>query len=194
MAIQRDISLIEYYGGSVVWNKITSQHSIPLIKAAKEKGLHVRATVSINNLCFNSTEHISLDSYKKVYPTLREESDRLALIEGLQSGIIDGVVSDHQPQDYEAKELEFEYAEYGIATQECVFPMLVEQLGQDQIPLILDVLSERNYAVLQLEKPELNAHNMCVISTQQEVRVTPKTKGINTPLHNNIYSAKAELV
>lgn len=194
MAIQRDISLLEYYGGSIIWNKVSSRHSIPLIKAAKEKGLNVSATVSINNLTFNEDNHLGLDPYFKVYPTLRSKEDQTALQEALFEGIIDGVVSDHQAQDYESKELEFEYAEYGIASQEFMLPVLSNIFGTNNLSRILEILCDQNFRLLGLEPSKISPERICVVRTGISDSISPISKGINPMKITSPITSKAELV
>lgn len=57
----------------------------------------------------------------KVNPPLRTRKDMLALREGLKSGMIDFVASHHQPQDWDNKTCEFEYAKNGMIGLESLF-------------------------------------------------------------------------
>ena len=57
-------------------------------------------------------------------PPLRTEADRKSLIEGLRTGIIDCVATDHAPHAREEKEVPFEQAPMGTTGLETAFAAL----------------------------------------------------------------------
>ncbi len=59
--------------------------------------MQVTADVHALNLLFNDKTVEDLDTNFKVFPPLREEEDRLALIKGVKTGVLDVIVSNHQP-------------------------------------------------------------------------------------------------
>ena len=61
-------------------------------------------------------------------PPLRTESDRQSLIEGLRSGVIDCVATDHAPHARDEKELPFEQAPMGTTGLETSFAALYTEL------------------------------------------------------------------
>ena len=63
--------------------------------------------VSINNLSLNENDIGDFKTFLKLSPPLRTESDRLSLIQGVNDGTIDVIVSDHKPEDEESKRLTF---------------------------------------------------------------------------------------
>ena len=64
-------------------------------------------------------------------PPLRSEEDRQALIAALKDGTIDCIASHHRPQDWDAKQKEFEYASYGMAVQEYSFAALYSKFEKE---------------------------------------------------------------
>jgi dihydroorotase len=64
----------------------------------------------------------------KMNPPLRSESDRHALIEGLRSGVVDCVATDHAPHAPEDKEVPFEQAAMGVTGLETAFAVLHSEL------------------------------------------------------------------
>jgi dihydroorotase len=66
----------------------------------------------------------TLDTNFKMNPPLRGEADRQALIEGLRSGVIDCVATDHAPHAREEKEQPFEVAPMGVTGLETAFAAL----------------------------------------------------------------------
>ncbi len=124
LQIARDLHLLEYTGGKLHIPTISTAGSVKLIAAAKKKKLDVSCSVAIHNLCFTDEVLESFDSMYKVAPPLREKEDVKALQNGLKSGIIDYVTSDHTPMNIEQKALEFENAASGTIGLENAFGTL----------------------------------------------------------------------
>jgi dihydroorotase len=105
--LERDIRLVELTGGRYHAALVSCRESLEVIRRAKEKGLPVTAGVSINHLTLNEMDIGGYRTFLKLSPPLRSEADRLALVEAVSEGVIDVIVSDHNPQDVETKRLTF---------------------------------------------------------------------------------------
>lgn len=121
LMIMRDLEILNYTGGRLHFQGISSASSLKLIAEAKAKGLHVTCDVPIINLLFTDKELLAFDTHYKVNPPLRTEADRKALLDGVASGLIDAITSDHRPQDVENKKLEFDLAAFGSAQLQTMF-------------------------------------------------------------------------
>ena len=106
LQIIRDLYILEYTGGKLHIPTISTKKSVALIKDAKDKGLNVTCSVSINNLILTDDVLENFDSNYKLQPPLRTTKDIKALIKGLNEGTIDAVTSDHNPIDIENKKIE----------------------------------------------------------------------------------------
>src|SRR5262249_9404642 len=84
-----------------------------VLRRAKDAGLAVTASASINHLTLNEVDVGSYRTFCKLTPPLRSEEDRGALVAAVASGLIDNVMSDHDPQDVETKRLPFAEAAPG---------------------------------------------------------------------------------
>lgn len=124
MMIQRDLSLLEYVGGKIHFAGVSSAKSIKLIRKAKQKGLKVSCDIVAHQIAFDDSAMASFDSFLKVNPPFRSEEDIEAIWEGLEDGTIDVIVSDHNPQDEESKNLEFDLAEFGAIGLETAFAVM----------------------------------------------------------------------
>lgn len=124
IAVARHIALAELTGTSTHLAKISSAAAVRLVRDAKARGVPVTASVSIHNLALNEDANAGYDAMTKVWPPLRAETDRKALLAALEEGIIDIVVSDHDPHVIEEKEVEFDLATTGAASIELTFAVL----------------------------------------------------------------------
>ena len=111
--LERDLRLVQLTGARYHAAMVSCATSVALIERAKAEGLPVTCGVSINNLTLNETDIGDYRTFLKLSPPLRSEEDRLAGVDALARGVIDVVVSDHNPQDVETKRLPFAEAADG---------------------------------------------------------------------------------
>ncbi|WP_114749275.1 amidohydrolase family protein [Pleomorphovibrio marinus] len=148
MAIQKNLSILKYTGGTLHLQAISTAKSVDLIRKAKEEGLSVTADVSLYQLLFTDKDLVSFDTALKVLPPFREEVDRVALMEGLKDGTIDALVSNHIPLDFDAKHSEFDLAAFGMIGLQTFAPglaMLEKELGW---PLLIQKITDGPRGVL----------------------------------------------
>ena len=135
--VMRDIQLCSYTQTPIHISRISTAGSVQLIAQARKNGLPVTCDVAAYNLYDTDAALQKFDSNYKVKPPLRSAHDVAALIDGLVQGVIDIIVSDHTPQDVEAKKVEFDYAEFGMIGCESffgiVFKCLAEKMPLDKI-------------------------------------------------------------
>lgn len=141
VAIQRNLELLRYAGGKVHFQTISTAKGVDLIRKAKQEGLQVTADLSIYQLLFSDQDLETFDTHLKVKPPFRGANDRAALVQGLKDGTIDALVSNHQPQDVDAKFCEFDQAAFGMTGLQTFLPALValaEELGWE---LLIDKIT-----------------------------------------------------
>lgn len=126
--IYKEIEIARYAGHGIHFSRISSKASLDLIRTARKDGLKISCDVTIWHLIFTDEKVLDFDSNYKINPPFRSESDRLALIEGVNDGTIDAIVSDHNPHNIENKLVEFDYASYGIAGFQTFYPIYNEFL------------------------------------------------------------------
>ena len=121
LMIARDIELARYTGSKIHFTGVSTAKSLALIAAAKREKLKVSCSVTPYHLFFCEDDLKEYDTNLKVNPPLRTKKDRDALRKGVKNGIVDFIASHHQPQDWDHKVCEFEYAKNGMETLESVF-------------------------------------------------------------------------
>ncbi len=150
--LQRNIQILEYTGGKMHVPTISTKGSVELIKKAKAKKLNITCGVAAYNLLLDDTELEGFDTNYKVNPPLRTKEDLDALRKGIAEGIIDVVVSDHNPQDIESKDLEFDMADHGMLGLESCFGVLNTALGQKvELENMIATLTKNPRKVLGLQ-------------------------------------------
>lgn len=156
--LERDIRLARASGARYHAAMISCAESVEIVRRAKQDGLRVTCGVSINNLTLNENDVGEYRTFCKVTPPLRHEDDRLAMVAALAEGVIDVVVSDHDPQDVETKRQPFsECADgaLGIETMLSAAQRMV-QAGQIGLPQLLAALSARPAALIGLSAGRLS--------------------------------------
>ena len=123
IAISRALLLIEQTGVTAHFCRLSCARSVELIAVAKQQGLPVTADAGICYLYLTELNVDGFNSQCRLWPPLRTDRDRLALLDGLMSGVIDAVCSDHQPHDEDAKAVPFSGAEPGASTLEVLAPL-----------------------------------------------------------------------
>jgi dihydroorotase len=125
IGLARDLALAELTGGRLLVDLVSSAGSLAPIERAKAKGLLVQASVSLHHLCLNELDVGDYRTFAKLSPPLRAEEDRLALLEAVQTGLIDVIVSAHDPRPAENKRLPFDEADFGAVGLETLLPGLI---------------------------------------------------------------------
>jgi dihydroorotase len=139
--IQRDCALARYEGSRIHIQHLSARESVEAVEAAKALGVQVTCEASPHHLTLTDEAVRSLDTHFKMNPPLRSEDDRQALIEGLRSGVIDCVATDHAPHAREEKEEAFEAAPMGVTGLETAFAVLVTDLvmpGHLKLPVLIE--------------------------------------------------------
>lgn len=156
--IERDLKLLEYAGGKLHISMVSAKESVDLIAKAKASGLQVTCDVGVNYLLYTEDDVEGYDTNLKVNPPYRTKADQQALIKGLTDGVIDAVVSDHQPHDEESKKLEFDLAEFGTNNLQGFWPILNSVFGTELDQIIPAITSNpRQIVGLEHLKIEVGA-------------------------------------
>jgi dihydroorotase len=111
--LERDMRLVALTESRYHAASLTCSESLDVLQRAKDAGLRVTASASINHLTLNEIDVGPYRTFLKLKPPLRAEEDRAALVAALAAGLIEVVMSDHNPQDVETKRLPFAEASPG---------------------------------------------------------------------------------
>jgi len=114
IVIARDIALARLTGVRYHAQHVSTAGAVALVAAAKAEGLPVTAEVTPHHLFFDHTYVEDTDPLYKMMPPLRAPSDVAAVREGLRSGTIDMVATDHAPHADHEKDHAWEEAPFGV--------------------------------------------------------------------------------
>lgn len=154
--LSRDLFLTAYNDAKIHFSTLSSANSIEMIREAKSEGIDVSCEIAAHQIALTDEQLKEFDSNFKTLPPLREQLDIDSLIEGLKDGTIDVICSDHTPQDIEAKQKEFDLAEFGIIGLQTAFPLactyLKEHIGLEEI---VRKMSINPRTILKMDVPVL---------------------------------------
>lgn len=189
LMVVRDIYLAEYTQSRVHFSIVSTARSVDLIRAAKKKGVKVTCGVSSLHLLFDDSELSEFDTNFKLNPSLRTKKDVAALIAGLKDGTIDVIVSAHQPQNIELKDVEFEYADFGAINLQTSFALANTSVGNNiGIESLVEKISINPRKILGLKIPVIKENeeaNFTLFNSNEEwsfSKAKNKSKSGNTPM------------
>jgi len=190
--VERDLSLLEDYFCKYHVSQISSEKTVSVIKKAKKEGKIFSTGVSINNLSLNENDIGDFKTFLKLSPPLRTEKDRLSLVESVNDGTIDVIVSDHKPEDEESKRLTFAQATTGASGVETLLPLALELFHNKSVNLknLIAAITCNPANILGINKGNLSKGNdadLCVFDINKPWVVNKnnlKSKSKNTPIEN----------
>ncbi|KJS83733.1 MAG: dihydroorotase [Peptococcaceae bacterium BICA1-8] len=191
--IDRDIRLAELTKGRIHIAHVSTKSGVELIRAAKKRGVKVTAEVTPHHFSLTDTAVKGYCTNTKVNPPLRTEEDVYGLIKGLQDGTIDCIVTDHAPHAREEKDVEFDYAPFGISGLETAVPLAWQNLylaGHLSMLDLIKALSTTPAKILGIDRGTIQAGKIADITvidpelTQKVKREKFYSLGKNTPFQD----------
>ena len=119
--IARDLMLAQRSGAKIHITHLSTAGGVEMIGKAKKKGIDITCDVTPHHLFFDDSVLTTFNTNFKVKPPIRSSEDREALVEGVKSGVIDAVASDHAPHLDTEKNTTFKEAEFGTIGLETLF-------------------------------------------------------------------------
>ncbi len=177
--LERDMRLLKSGSARYHAAQITCQDSIEVMAAAKKDGQKVTAGVAVPHFSLNEYAIEEYRTFTKLSPPLRSEDDRLSVVAALKDGVIDVIVSGHDPEDPESKRVPYELAESGVVGLETMMSVTLELYHNGHIPL-LDILAKMtcnparilglDCGVLKVGAPA----DLCIFDLDTPYRIDPE--------------------
>lgn len=203
LVIARDLMLAKLTGSRIHIAHVSTAGGVALIAKAKADGVRVTAEATPHHLCLTEDAVRGYDTNTKVNPPLRTEADRVALWNGLKTGVIDCVSTDHAPHTIQEKEVEYAFAANGISGLETAVPLIFTNFvatGKMTLEEMALVMSKRPAEILGIPKGTLQVGQIAdiVVLNPEEERVVEQnqfySKGKNTPFQGMRLKGWPELV
>ncbi|MCR2049113.1 dihydroorotase [Acetatifactor muris] len=124
----RDLELALETGACINIQHISAKESVELVRQAKKRGANIHAEATPHHFMLTEEAAIQYGTLAKMNPPLREEADRLAIIQGLADGTIDIIATDHAPHTAKEKERDITKAPSGIIGLETALSLAITGL------------------------------------------------------------------
>lgn len=190
--VARDILLAEVTGARYHVAHISARHSVEMVRYAKARGLNVTTEVCPHHFTLADSDILPFDSNYKMKPPLRSCFDVEAVTEGLASGAIEVIATDHAPHPGSEKMQEFERCPFGITGLETAIGLSLEQLvhkGRVSLMRMIEMFTVNPDKVLSLGKGKLTVGgdaDITIFDTDRQWVFDlnkSQSKSRNTPFH-----------
>ena len=190
--VARDIVLAETLGARVHIAHISTKGSAQLIREAKARGVKVTCETCPHYFAATDALLEGGDANAKVNPPLREESDRLAMIEAIKDGTVDAIVTDHAPHAKHEKEGGLIGAANGISGIETSFALSYTTLvrsGAITLEKLSELMTANPAGIVGIECGALKEGalaDITLVDLDAKYKIDKNkffSKGKNTPFH-----------
>jgi len=134
--VERDIRLTAMTGARWHAAHLSTADAIRSIRRAKDEQINVTAGTAPHYHALNDLEVGEYRTFARVSPPLREETDRMAVIEGLKDGTLDLISSQHLPQSADSKRVPFAQAKPGVVGLETMLPVSLRLYHNQELDLL----------------------------------------------------------
>jgi dihydroorotase len=152
IVLDRDLRLAALTGARYHAALVSNRLSLEAIARARDAGSPATCGVSINHLTLNELDVGDYRTFLKLNPPLRDEDERRGLVEAVNSGLVDVICSDHDPQDVETKRLPFADAAAGAIGVETMLSASLRLVaaGHVRLPRLIRAMTSRPAEILRL--------------------------------------------
>lgn len=194
--VARDLILAEVTGVRYHVAHISSGHSVEMVAFAKRRGLAVTSEATPHHFALADADMHPYDSNYKMKPPLREHCDIDAVTNGLVSGAIDAIATDHAPHPGAEKMQEFERCPFGIIGLETALGLALQRLyhsGKLDLSQLIQLFTQNPARILSLDRGTLRAGaagDLTIFGLDHQwtydVNQSP-SKSRNTPFNGNTF-------
>ena len=135
ICLERDIRLLELTGGRYHASLLSTADSVDVVRKAKARGLNVTCDTAPPYFALNEIAVGDYRTFARLSPPLRCEEDRRAVVEGIEDGTIDAIVSDHAPHHQDSKRQPFAQAESGAVGLETLLTVALDLTRESSLSL-----------------------------------------------------------
>jgi dihydroorotase len=158
--VARDLLLAQLTGARYHVAHISTRNAVGMVDFARRQGMPVTCEATPHHFALSDQEMAAYDSNYKMKPPLRSGSDRTAVVEGLMSGAISAIATDHAPHPGSEKMQEFERCPFGILGLETAIALTLEELvhpGKISLSRMVELFTTGPESVMRLGRGTLAA-------------------------------------
>ena len=148
--VERDLRIAVTQEADLSIQHISTREAVELVRQAKRLSSHIYAEATPHHFTLTQEAVIRHGTLAKMNPPLREEEDRLAIIEGLRDGTIDMIATDHAPHSTEEKAKPLTEAPSGIIGLETALALGIRELVRKGYLSMSELVRKMSYAPAQL--------------------------------------------
>jgi dihydroorotase len=156
--VARDLLLAEVTGARFHVAHLSTAHSVGMVAFAKARSLDVSCEVTPHHFAITDRKLATYDSNYKMKPPLRTQADIDAVIEGIATGVVDAIATDHAPHAGSEKMQEFERCPFGITGLETAIGLSLTELvhkGRISVTRMVELFTTGPAGVLKLDRGAL---------------------------------------
>lgn len=157
--VARNVLLAETTGAHIHMQHVSSALSVDILRRAKARGIKVTGEASPHHIDLTDDKVAGYDSVFKMNPPLRTATDVEALIEGLKDGTLDCIATDHAPHSPTEKDVEFDYAPFGIIGLENALAVVLKVLyhsGRFSLSEVIALMTHKGAEICRLNAGTLS--------------------------------------
>jgi dihydroorotase len=199
-AVERIVRLAEENSARVHIAHVSTKESVEIIRKAKKRGIRITAETAPHYFSLTEECCATYDTNTKMNPPLRSGQDVEAIKTGLKDGTIDAIATDHAPHTDSEKDVEFDFAPFGIIGLETALSLAIMELVEKKVlswkELILK-MSTNPARILGLNRGTLKAGSVAdivIIDPGREYTYTKesiRSRSKNSPFINWTLKGKA---
>lgn len=199
--VARDLQLAEFAAARIHIAHVSCKESLEIIRTAKAKGMKVTCETCPHYLIFTDDKVKNFDTNFKMNPPLRSKEDREALRSALKDGTIDVISTDHAPHIESEKDVEFNYAPFGIIGLETALAAIATEIVANNIITwngVVEMMSLHPAQILGLNKGTLSEGrdaDITIVDPNEEwvyKREDIRSKSKNSPFIGSKFKGKVK--
>ncbi len=199
--VARDIELAKMSDARLHIAHVSCKESVELIKKAKDRGVKVSCETAPHYFSLTEEAVRDFNTNAKINPPLRTEEDIEAIKEALKDGTIDVIATDHAPHLDSEKDVEFDYAPFGIIGLETALSLAISELIDKKVlgwPELARKMALNPNRILGLGSGTLSVGadaDITIVDPEKTWKVTKESifsKSKNTPFLNQTLKGVVE--
>lgn len=163
LMVARDSILAEKTGAPIHLQNISSASAIDIIERVRNRNIPITAEVTPHHFTLTDAVLANYETCYKMNPPLRSEKDRQRILEALKTGVIDCIACDHAPHTEDDKDMEFDYAPFGVTGLETSLAVSLTELYHKEgftLMRIMELMASAPDRILNFREKTIKQGNM----------------------------------